>query len=147
MLRHRVWAIPASQQHDRDPFKRFGNRGVVLEIAMYYLDTCKVGLWTNNAPSSSASTYLKIASTFISDRQARHSVFHERARGWTTWSSASRDCPSPLLYWRRLAASKPLLRRPWPALGCRSVSLTRARSETSPARWAAWPRPTRSTRR
>ena len=42
--------------------------------------------------------------------------------------------PSPLLYWRRLAASKPLLRRPWPALGCRSVSLTRARSETSPAR-------------
>ena len=57
------------------------------------------------------------------------------------------DCPSPLLYWRRLAASKPLLRRPWPALGCRSVSLTRARSETSPARWAAWPRPTRSTRR
>ena len=48
---------------------------------------------------------------------------------------------------RRLAASKPLLRRPWPALGCRSVSLTRARSETSPARWAAWPRPTRSTRR
>ena len=46
-----------------------------------------------------------------------------------------------------LEASKPLLRRPWPALGCRSVSLTRARSETSPARWAAWPRPTRSTRR
>ena len=39
-------------------------------------------------------------------------MFHERARGWTTWSSASRDCPSPLLYWRRLAASKPLLRRP-----------------------------------
>ena len=35
----------------------------------------------------------------------------------------------------------------WPALDCRSVSLTRARSETSPARWAAWPRPTRSTRR
>ena len=32
---------------------------------------CKVGLWTNNAPSSSASTYLEIASTFISDRQAR----------------------------------------------------------------------------
>src|ERR1700722_15447236 len=108
---------------------------------------CRVGLWTNNAPSSSASTYLKIASTFISDRQARHSVFHERARGWTTWSSASRDCPWPLLYWRRLAASKPLLRRPWPALDCRSVSLTRARPETSPARWAAWPRPTRSTRR
>ena len=28
-----------------------------------------------------------------------HSVFHsERARGWTTWSSASRDCLSPLLY-------------------------------------------------
>ena len=39
------------------------------------------------------------------------------------------------------------VRRPPPALGCRSVSLTRARSETSPARWAAWPRPTRSTRR
>lgn len=39
MLRHGVGAIPAGQQHDRDPFKRFGNRGVVLEIAVYYLDT------------------------------------------------------------------------------------------------------------
>src|SRR6202158_1669688 len=84
---------------------------------------CKVGLWTNNAPSSSASTYLKIASTFISDRQARHSVFHERARGSTTSSSASRDCPSPLLYWRRLGASKPLLRGTWPGLGWRCVSV------------------------
>ena len=42
-----------------------------------------------------------------------------------------------LVVWRRLAASKPLLRRPWPALDYRSVSLTRARSETSPARRAA----------
>ena len=43
---------------------------------------------------------------------------------------------------------KPLLRRPWPARWAAAlVSLTRARSETSPARWAAWPRPTRSTRR
>ena len=32
-------------------------------------------------------------------------------------------------------------------VGLPLVSLTRARSETSPARWAAWPRPTRSTRR
>ena len=30
---------------------------------------------------------------------------------------------------------RPRLRRPWPALGCRSVPLTRARSETVPARW------------
>src|SRR5271170_389619 len=39
MLGHGVRAIPASQQHDRDPFKRFGDRGVVLEIAVHYLDT------------------------------------------------------------------------------------------------------------
>jgi hypothetical protein len=36
---HGARAIPACQQHDRDPFKRFGDRGVVLEIAVYYLDT------------------------------------------------------------------------------------------------------------
>ena len=111
---------------------------------------CKVGLWTNNAPSSSASTYLKIASpTFISQTvQARHSVFPREGKGMDDLvirlqGTVCRPCCTR----GRLAASKPLLRRPWPALGYRSVSLTRARSETSPARWAAWPRPTRSTQR
>ena len=61
----------------------------------------------------------------------------------------SRDCPSPLLLRRRdwrlpEATVAAALARRWIT---RSVSLTRARSETSPAQWAAWPRPTRSTRR
>ena len=42
---------------------------------------CKVGLWTNNAPSSSASTYLKIASTFISDRPGEAFCVPTRGQG------------------------------------------------------------------
>jgi ribulose-5-phosphate 4-epimerase/fuculose-1-phosphate aldolase len=59
MLRHGVRAIPAGQEHDRDPFKRFGNRGVVLEIAVYYLDTfwrLKWGRVTNKGADLATGT-------------------------------------------------------------------------------------------
>jgi hypothetical protein len=39
MLGHRVRAVPACQRHDSDPLERFGHRGVIVEIAMYCLDT------------------------------------------------------------------------------------------------------------
>jgi hypothetical protein len=39
MLRHRVRAVLACQQHDSDPFERFRHRGVIVEIALYYVDT------------------------------------------------------------------------------------------------------------
>ena len=87
----------------------------------------------------------EIASTFISDRQARaFCVLYERERGMDApghpppgtvrrpcctggdWRLRSHCCGGPGRRW--VAAS---------------VSLTRARSETSPARWAAWPSRTR----
>ena len=85
----------------------------------------------------------------LKDRQARHSCVPREGKGMDDLViRASRDCLSPLLYWRRLAASKPRLRRPWPALGCRSgVVNPRQIRDFASARWAAWPRPTRSTRR
>ena len=39
MLGHGVRAVPACQQHAIDPFKRFRHRSVIVEIALYYLDT------------------------------------------------------------------------------------------------------------
>ena len=37
MLGHRARAVPARQQHDSDPFECVGHRGVIVEIALYYL--------------------------------------------------------------------------------------------------------------
>ena len=38
MLGHGIWAVPARQQHDSDPFERIGDRRVVIEIALHYLN-------------------------------------------------------------------------------------------------------------
>ena len=60
---------------------------------------CKVGLWTNNAPSSSASTYLKIAlDVHLADRQARHSKVPRELAGDGRLGHPPWDRLSPLLY-------------------------------------------------
>lgn len=41
MLRHRARAVPPCQPQDCDTFERLGDRGVVVEIALYNFGTCR----------------------------------------------------------------------------------------------------------
>ena len=62
--------------------------------------------------------YLKIASTFISQTVRRGILCSTRGQGdGRLGHPLSRDCPSPMLYWRRLAALKPPLRRALAGVG------------------------------
>src|ERR1700722_5681605 len=130
MLRHGVWAIPASQQHDRDPFKRFGNRGVVLEIAMYYLDTfwrLEWGRVTNKGANLGTGTNKGLQCRASDLARCRSNEYHgpschfrtpvgRNRRGLQRWRLQPRSMPART--WRRTNGRSALT---WP----RRIALSR----------------------
>ena len=76
-------------------------------------------------------------------------MFHERARGWTTWSSRLQRtvCRPCLAHWRATGGFEATVAAALAGVGLPLCVVNPRQIETSPARWAAWPRPpTRSTR-